>query len=129
METFYADYKAPATPVRPKEDDYKEIMKKLTKLPKKDFGDQFEGSNLTPFFTALVGDEVVSKLREEFVSWTDVRVGTLREMLDIGISAGTAVQIKTTLNAIYRTTSNGNIESMSIEDLMGLEVTEEDVVS
>jgi len=127
MHTYYSDYEPPAAPVAPREDDYEEIMKKLTNLPKKDFGDLFAESNLTPFFTALVGDEVVSKLREEYVSWSDVKVGTIRETMDLGIPSDTAKQVKTTLNAIYRSAGGRNIEALSLDDLASIEIKSEDV--
>jgi len=125
MQSYYSDYIAPEEPKAPLENDFDEIMKKMTKLPKRDYGDLFEGKPLTSYLTVQLTDKVVSKLREEFVSWSDVRVSTAREMMDLGIPSEVVWDIKTTLNAAYRT-GGRNIEALTLDELASLEIKEED---
>lgn len=128
LANMFVDYTPPPAVIGPKEDDYEEIMKKFTKLPQSDYGDLFEGSSLTELFTVLVGEQVVNTLRSEYISWSDVRVGTIREMMDLDIPVEIAQQIKATLNAAYRTTGGRNIEALSLDELANIKAIPEDAV-
>lgn len=83
--------------------DYEECMKILTKYDNKIKyvsrinGDMFE-CGLTEFFTSLISSEALKLIREEFVSWLDVLVGTRREMLDLGIDVKEVDTIRHYLN-------------------------------
>ena len=98
-------------------------MSKQSKVPK---APKWADSILNQYFKELIGNSAVSKLQSEFVDWTDVRVGTLREMVDLGVPRKTAATVKTVLNAIYR--EHQNIEHATAESLDALDIEEEDVV-
>lgn len=106
--TFTEDYKA-----------IKNIVGKTT-IGTPSTNDLFEGSNLTAFFNELVGKDVVNKLRSEFVSFTDVRVGSVREMVALGIKREDAVTIKSFLAAAYDACGGRNIEKLTFTQLGSL---------
>jgi len=80
------------------------------------------------FLVALIGEDNISKLESEFVSFSDMRVGTIFEMMDLGVPRKKAAQLKTTLNCMFRATGRGNIETMTLEQISHLKIEQEDIV-
>ena len=132
MESFYhaaAPRPRIVVDVDDTDDDFEAIMNKMTVLEPYDGGDMFEDHVFTDYFTEELGEETVSAIRDEFVSWQDVSVGTVREMMDLMIDVDHARFMKATLNAAKEAVEGRSIDELTLDAIKALKVTEEDLVA